>query len=404
VVASRAGSSGRGRTGVIVDAVTLDAVNAATRRWRAATHGVGIDGLLSPTNLVAERTQLLREWQSGRRYEPRFEYRLPEAELIDRVADAAESIDANDPLTAALAADLGRTEALLSALRRHDSACITRITVHQYGEPTSELLDHAWDVLAGSHAPAGVSAILIPASDAAAALAAAIAKAGLEGWSVDIAADMSARMSVNSVTLQVRVRADAAFSTAEIARLTVHELGTHVARSANGGSQPLEILAVGIPGYLATEEGLAAWHEQRHGVSDPMVLRRYALRVIAADQALRAGFWETFEVIVEHTDPDDAFSIVQRAKRGIFDPLEPGAHVKDVVYLSGLRQVEHHLASHPGDYRLLMCGKVALTDIPLLRRLDAAGLLVDPRVGPSSFHRTPRSESGTRSAPTTHGA
>lgn len=359
-------------------------LNAATQTWSDALKRIRTEDYFAPRNLVAERGRTVEALTSGRRYDPEFLYDDPPEESIDLLRVAARQIRVDHPITERLVLDLEESADLLLAARRRDNAAITRVTVHSFGTPPPVLVADARSLLQTYQEPARAEAD----HDAAAAaelLRSALARSGLSDWTVLVESRMSARMSVRSSTSEVRVNTDARFSDAELDRLVVHELGTHVARAVNGRSQPVELLGVGIPGYLATEEGLAVWHEQKWLGLDAATMRRYALRVLAIDSALQAGFWETFEMIAEFATPEEAFSLVQRAKRGLKDLRSPGSHVKDQVYLRGFREVEAHLNSHPDDYDLLMSGKVGIRSLGLVAELARSGQLQPVRLTPGSF-------------------
>lgn len=53
------------------------------------------------------------------------------------------------------------------------------------------------------------------------------------------------------------IPATASFREDRVEPLIQHEIGTHVVTYRNGESQPLSLLAVGLPGYEETQEGLA---------------------------------------------------------------------------------------------------------------------------------------------------
>jgi len=180
----------------------------------------------------------------------------------------------------------------------------------------------------------------------------------------------------------VKIHNDQFFTDAEVKRLLVHEIGTHVFRAVNGELEPLRLLRFGFDNYLLTEEGLATYHETRFGVQNNEDQRRYALRVLAAHLSLLNSFYEVFCAVVEHTTTEEALEIVTRAKRGFTDTRVHGAHVKDKVYFEGYQKVSAHLRCHAEDYPLLMCGKVSLEMIPSLEQLRKDGLLVEAKYLP----------------------
>ena len=109
-------------------------------------------------------------------------------------------------------------------------------------------------------------------------------------------------------------------------RLAVHEIGVHTLRCVNGLNQPLKNLGLGIPGYLATEEGLAALSEELSGCSDYELLRNYAGRVIAVNSIIENfSFTQTFELLQSYGFNDyTAWTLSVRAHRG-------GGYIKDHV-------------------------------------------------------------------------
>mgnify|MGYP006297063343 CR=1 FL=1 len=80
--------------------------------------------------------------------------------------------------------------------------------------------------------------------------------------------------------------------------------------------------------------------------------------------------------------PQDAYLACVRVRRGIADQGNPGVYARDKVYLDGVLAVTAHLDAHPGDFTLLMSGKVALDQLDDVRALAAAGLWVEPRFLP----------------------
>ncbi len=119
------------------------------------------------------------------------------------------------------------------------------------------------------------------------------------------------------------------------------------------------------------------------GVADQKMLRTYAARVLAALAALRGSFWQACEAVASKVGLDAAFEIVVRAKRGLTDTAQPGAHLKDIVYLQGYLDVSRHLAEHPEDLPLLLLGKIGLADLDWIRDLVAQGLLSVPVMQPA---------------------
>lgn len=342
--------------------------------WVAILRPLRLDRGFAPSNLGEQRDAFLEGWRRGRAVCPHFVYDSPN--LVDtepifsfrrRLRSDACSVERRYDLLADEA--LSRIRFLNS--RRPEQ--LSDATIAAFGAPDAAILSRARALLEQPPPPEPPPPTIV-AEAAADRLREAVSAMGLGDWTVRIDSLMNARMSVDSLRREVKVRAGSMFRPDAVARLLVHEIGVHVRRAHRGSLQPLPLLGRGVPGYLATEEGLAVWHEHRAGLLDPTTLRIYAARVLAADAALTAGFVEVFEEIESFVGADAAFEIAARSKRGLKDPSPPGAHTKDHVYLRGFVEVSEHLASRPHDLPMLMSAKIGLSDIEWFGELADSGL------------------------------
>ncbi len=353
----------------------LTAVNRWTARLWAVTADVDLSAHQTPTDMERIREQAL----SGTTGPIVPDYLPVPAEVRDRLAALeAELAEAEGDLIDLVRDSLAATLGFARALSLRTPEAVTDHGRREHGVPDPDLLDAASALLGSTAAAADPDpSTLIPAARAAGLVEAALAGLGVQGWTVDVRAHMSARLSVSAQARQVRIHADAAFTGTQLRGLVVHEVGTHVLRADEGARQPLDLLARGLPGYLGTEEGLATHHElQVAPAADRQ--RTFALRVVAADVALTGGLADVMDRLTAHVPPATAFPIALRAKRGLADLSQPGSPLKDVVYLRGLRDVGAHLAAHPDDHGLLMAGKLGLPHLSMARSLAAQGLLALP--------------------------
>lgn len=160
------------------------------------------------------------------------------------------------------------------------------------------------------------------------------------------------------------IPAGAHFRRRRVAPLIQHEIGTHVVTYFNGAAQPLQLLAVGLPDYDETQEGLAVLAEFVTGGLDPQRMRLLAARVVAVRRVLDgAGFLEIFEELHERHSfgPRTAWGIAIRVARS-------GGFTKDVIYLRGISRVLEFLAERRSVEPLLL-GKLALHHVPLIEEL-----------------------------------
>jgi hypothetical protein len=362
-----------------VRAQLIDELNRATAALAVAQAQVRYLRHVAPTNLVAARARFLAAYPAADAVDPIFEYAPLPPDPAQALREAAGQLPSSQPWRALLEERLESVRQGYAALLCRDPAEMTAYTLRQFGTPDEATTAAAVrDLAAASPTHAEDGAAVWSAEQARSVLAAVLHRAGLAGWSAEVPEHMVARMSVLGPERQVRVRRDAEFSTPELRRLIVHEIGTHAFRSANAQRQQLALLGVGSAGYLSTEEGLAAWHEREAGLASQDVRRRYALRYLASRAALDGGLRAVVDRLVGHTTVAEAFDLAARVKRGLVDTSAPGGFIKDQVYFGGLTEVHGYLAAHPEDYDLLMASKWSLGQIPLLRELRAAEVLLPP--------------------------
>ena len=169
----------------------------------------------------------------------------------------------------------------------------------------------------------------------------------------------------------------AVFRSKRVDALIQHEVGTHVVTYENGRTQPFKLLAVGLPGYDETQEGLALLAEFACGGLDPLRLRLLAARVVAVDRLIHgADFLEIFRELREEHDmaPKTAWGVTERVARN-------GGLTKDVIYLRGISRVLE-FASERRTIEPLLVGKLSLDNVPLVEELIERDILLPARIRP----------------------
>lgn len=162
-----------------------------------------------------------------------------------------------------------------------------------------------------------------------------------------------------------------------VTALLHHEIGIHLVTFYNGSKQPLRLLAHGLAGYDAFQEGLAVLAEYLTGGFTNFRLRLLAIRVIAVNACIGgADFVETFRLLTNEygISPKPAFLVAMRVYRG-------GGLTKDAVYLRGLLEVLNYLSSGD-DLEPLWSGKIALRHLPIIRELRWRKFLNSPCIIP----------------------
>jgi uncharacterized protein (TIGR02421 family) len=177
----------------------------------------------------------------------------------------------------------------------------------------------------------------------------------------------------------------ARFSASDAKSLAAHEVGWHVLTARNGRAQPLRLLRSGTAKYLGAQEGGAVFQELlTPGALTVVRLRQLAARTLALDLALRGkSFSQIFAALkaVPHgMSDDDAYATCERIFRG--GGPSGGVFAKDGVYLPGFLAVLRAFLSGTLDLKTFAAGKMALSDIPFVRREIAAGRLKAARILP----------------------
>lgn len=111
---------------------------------------------------------------------------------------------------------------------------------------------------------------ILSAATIQAHLQAVLQQQGLENWKVSLAR-YRGKFSVSGVRRTILIPGDRALQARRPERkitwrrlrgIVAHEILTHARRAEAGAQSPLQLLGIGLPGYLAGEEGVAALREQ----------------------------------------------------------------------------------------------------------------------------------------------
>lgn len=247
-------------------------------------------------------------------------------------------------------------------------------TLQLYGEPGDALCTTARSLLELIDPPP-ITSTSVTATDFAKA-----ARAELESAYPQFPVAVEVRDDVADLMVsfgRLYIPATASFRANRVQPLIQHEVGTHVLTYRNGEAQPLGLLAVGLPLYEETQEGLAVLAEYVAGGLDPRRMRVLAARVEAASMMLaHADFIEIFRHLTDaHAfAPRTAWSVTSRATYA-------GGSTKDIIYLRGIERVLEYFAQGRSIDPLL-AGKLSLDHASLVEELIQQGILEPPRARP----------------------
>ena len=250
-------------------------------------------------------------------------------------------------------------------------------TLQLYGEPGQSLIATARSLLARID-PQPITSSSVTATAFAKAARTELESYGASYPGFPVAVEVRDDVADLMVSFgKLLIPATACFREDRVEPLIQHEIGTHVLTYRNGDSQPLKLLAVGLPSYEETQEGLAVLAEYVVGGLDPRRMRVLAARVVAASMMLGdADFVEIFHHLTDEHGfaPRTAWSLTTRVTYG-------GGSTKDIMYLRGIERVLGYFAEGRSIDPLL-AGKLSLDHAPLVEELIAQGVLQPPWARP----------------------
>ena len=312
--------------------------------------GVSFSRHLNPTN-VQEARQI---FSSGAASPPFVYHPLHQADDLLRTLDEAEP-PRDHPAGEIVGECMNSIRRLIVALKTRTAASFDDMNEKAGWYPTKELLEKTYPKASPTQP------LDVPATKMIACFETAFSARGMNDWNIVPDSVMSARVLVDSAKHVIRINPKARFRKRDLQRLIVHEIDVHAWRATNGQQQILHCFSTGLPGSLATEEGLAMVAEETSGTESPGVLQRQSIVVKAIALAKSMGFRELYDTLCQEVGSGLAWGICLRVKRGLAHPELPGVYAKDSVYLSGRNAVREWL-DNGGDIKKLYVGKVSIHD------------------------------------------
>lgn len=314
---------------------------------------------IDPINIEIEKQRFLK----NKDYNPKFEY-LKELKL-NQFMKNLENIKHDDSWIGKLIKK--RTRYILKKiemLSNKENENFTKNSITVFGKPNKNLLELANKELKLKDE---IEIKNLSDKDARKIIFRALSENNLKNWQIQIRRDMGAISKVDAADRIIYIKKGEKFSLAGIERLIVHELQSHAFRMENSQLQKYKLFQVGFPNYLETEEGLAAFNEERtEYLLHNKIRRLYAGRVIAVDLALKNGFADVFAELTKFFSDEDAWDLTVRVKRGLQNTSQPGAFTKDYLYSSGKIKVKEFLRSK-GNILDLYIGRIGVSHIPVIK-------------------------------------
>jgi len=318
---------------------------------------------VTPTNADDYRD----EFVAGRVSDPVFEYR-------DLGFDPCELKERLDGIAVSHVEDT--TLGNLLRAKQREAGLLMPLSIELYRGISPELRSRAEDILSHVRDPHPREGVL-GASDFL-----RMAEAELDHYR-SVAPDIEVSAEIHDDVIGVMVSgprllisADLMVTPLRAEALLQHEVGTHLVTQINGSAQPITSLGSGLAGYDETQEGLAVLAEVACGGLTTGRLRQLAARVVTAHRRVAgASFVDAYRGLVDTGFSRRlSFTTTMRVYRS-------GGLIKDAIYLRGLIDVLAHLADG-GLLDLLLRGKFALEDLPLVMDLEERGILRPALVTP----------------------
>ncbi|MBW2998913.1 DUF1704 domain-containing protein [Candidatus Woesearchaeota archaeon] len=318
-----------------------------------------------------------RRFLSNKVKNPELKYEPPIKGLLDlRRKVSSINIDeknALDTLMIEKQHDIIRKIDLLNSIGCFD---FTERSVKLYGTPDKRLVNKAYDIL--NEKVKKTKPVKISSKESVKFIKNNIKSFGLK-YKV-LKKDLVTSCLIHTDKKEFLLKKHHRYSKKFLNRLVVHEIGTHTFRYENGALQKLNIFKNGLSNYLETEEGLAAYNEERFGLLTKTNFRNYAGRVISVHTAQENGFYKTFRELKRYFQKKTAFQLTLRSKRGIANTEFAGGYTKDLVYLKGYFQVKNFIKKG-GKLKDLYYGKINCNDLKYIKKIK----LKKPELLPDKF-------------------
>lgn len=337
---------------------------------------------ITPINAEDERKRFFQKFSTRNPYNPKFIYPKMDIDL-STIYSILEKLQVDKSSLGSLFwKKVEELKTRVSLLENLTARGITRYSSILYGKPSKGLFNRAKNLFNNTSIPEEIKYEVKPGA-LKQRMEDALKRYRLNNWKVKIRKNMNPRVNVNVIDRRVEINGNYLYHEEEARGLEVHEVSTHILRVENGSHQPFAIFEIGLAHHEETEEGLAAWNEERvlHLREDLMLL--YAGRVLACSLSLKKSFWGVFSYLVSRVSPYRAYYITQRIKRGFKDTSQPGAFTKDYVYMSGLEKIKRFLkVNNRSRLELLYMGKFGLDDLKQVKILRDKGVLSKPKILP----------------------
>lgn len=195
-----------------------------------------------------------------------------------------------------------------------------------------------------------------------------LAREKFDDWQVKIKTGTMSRVSIDKSKKLIVIDSTASFTREKTIESLIHEL-VHLFRYKNGLVQPDPLFVSGFPGYLRTEEGLAAYCQRKY--SSMLFWGKFReVHYLVVDLAHKTSFREVYNFCRDWGMTSDmAWDMAVKCKRFFGDTSQPGAYTRQLIYTEGMWEVENFV-ENGGKLKDLFVGKIRIEDLSLLEIIE----------------------------------
>lgn len=321
-----------------------------------------------PLNLNSEKEKFFK----NSNFSPQFTYKIPKLDFkvlhkeLKRIP-----LKIGHPLIPIYQAKIDELENKLKLIENIGKEKFAEYSEKLFGTVTEELYQEAKQELADTVIEKDESEV-IPFKDTILLLKSALRKRKLSHWKIFVSNETIAEIQVNksnSIILKDKTK----FTENRLKSVITHEIDTHIYRLENGRLQPYRIFERGTANYLATEEGLAIYNQNRLNIPLGEKKKSPALLVIAAYLGKQMSFEELFHALRNEykLSKEQAWHLCIKVKRGVQDTSQQIVFTKDILYFVGNKSVERFFSHNPHlSVNDLYLGKISVRDFRTLQNLQ----------------------------------
>ncbi len=250
---------------------------------------------------------------------------------------------------------------LLEAVSRGDDAMFAKISVQEFGDYSSEIINQ--NEFFKKLPPVELG--YVQADEIEARFRAAFVDYKIEGWNiVRDTENTNAFVHLNQETKTLFIPQSRRISRTHLEALVRHEVGVHIIRRKNAENTNLQLLTLGLDHYIKGDEGLGKYEESQVYPQAfwPSIQNYLGVALVKGVDGKPRTFRELFEFFTEYLSAAenpaaDAWTRVEKIFRGTTGQSRGLCWTKDVMYLNGYYDILEVIKKYPQEQDRFLMGK-----------------------------------------------